>query len=171
VRAELLNTSGLDELVRLSERGCTIHGMTEPRDLAPAERAPDAPTFSASELPQSGWRTFKKIAVTRAMRIEGPFRVETSESESEPFFCEDGWLAVDARGYPYAIAADEFAQVYAEVPPAAENAAQVHERVIRVGQGASAAELDAELLSLRGNLLEALGLEDRGAQFVVPDAG
>jgi len=38
----------------------------------------------------------------------------TSESENEPFYCEDGYLAIDARGYPYAIAADEFDLIYEE---------------------------------------------------------
>jgi hypothetical protein len=38
--------------------------------------------------------------------------VVTSESENEPFFCKDGYLAVDARGYPYAIAKDEFELIY-----------------------------------------------------------
>jgi hypothetical protein len=36
----------------------------------------------------------------------------TSESENEPFYCENGYLAIDARGYPYAIAKDEFDQIY-----------------------------------------------------------
>lgn len=77
----------------------------------------DLPQFSKDNLPNDGpggegWAQFRKTALTNAIRIDGPFRVETSESENEPFLCEDGWLAVDARGYPYAIADDEFRKIY-----------------------------------------------------------
>lgn len=82
----------------------------------------DTPLYSREELPEdfaapggAAWAYFRKTATTRAVRIEGPFRVMTSESENEPFYCEDGWLAIDARGYPYAIADDEFTQIYEPV--------------------------------------------------------
>lgn len=65
------------------------------------------------DLRPETWREWQKKVATRAIRVSGPFRVMTSESENEPFLCEDGYLAVDARGYPYAIAADEFALIYA----------------------------------------------------------
>lgn len=32
-----------------------------------------------------------------------------------PLHCADGWLAIDARGYPYPIAADEQALIYEPV--------------------------------------------------------
>jgi hypothetical protein len=64
---------------------------------------------------QSPWRQYRKRLLTKAARIEGPFRVITSESENEPFLCEDGYLAIDARGYPYAIAREEFELIYEEV--------------------------------------------------------
>lgn len=60
----------------------------------------------------SDWPEFRKKVTTRAVRIDGPFVVETSEG---PLRCEDGWLAVDARGYPYPIAADEFRLIYERV--------------------------------------------------------
>lgn len=70
--------------------------------------------YSRTQLPSDPltWGTFRKHAVTRATRIEGPFNVETSEGLMS---CADGWLAVDARGYPYPIAADEFALIYEPV--------------------------------------------------------
>lgn len=78
--------------------------------------------FSKDHLPAdyegpggNAWAEFRKKVNTRAIRIEGPFRVDTSESESEPFYCADGWLAIDARGYPYAIATDEFELIYEPV--------------------------------------------------------
>jgi hypothetical protein len=56
-------------------------------------------------------KTYRKTALTRAARVAGPFTVETSEG---PLRCADGYLAVDARGYPYPIAADEFELIYEE---------------------------------------------------------
>jgi len=60
------------------------------------------------------WQAFRKHAVTRAVRIQGPFTVQTSEG---PLHCEDGWLALDARGFPYPIAAQEFTLIYSAVEP------------------------------------------------------
>lgn len=66
-------------------------------------------TFTQANLPTEGWGTYRKKVTTQAIRVAGPFVVETSEG---PLKCEDGFLAVDARGYPYPIAADEFALIY-----------------------------------------------------------
>jgi hypothetical protein len=60
--------------------------------------------------PVEEWSRWRKTSITSAIRIVGPFVVETSEG---PLSCADGWLAVDARGYPYPIADDEFRQIYA----------------------------------------------------------
>jgi hypothetical protein len=71
--------------------------------------------FSEDHLPpedDSRWSTYQKKVKTKAIRIEGPFTVETSEG---PLKCNDGYLAIDARGYPYPIAADEFQLIYEEV--------------------------------------------------------
>ena len=67
--------------------------------------------FEKSNLPSDPetWQLFRKTALTRATRIDGPFTVQTSEG---PLHCENGYLAVDARGYPYPIAADEFSMIY-----------------------------------------------------------
>lgn len=76
------------------------------------------PRFSKEHMPpdtDERWGAFQKKVATRAIKIDGPFRVETSESENEPFFCEDGYLAIDARGYPYAIATEEFELIYEAV--------------------------------------------------------
>lgn len=57
------------------------------------------------------WPRYRKVALTRAIRVvSGPFTVLTSEG---PLECKDGYLAVDARGYPYPIATDEFELIYA----------------------------------------------------------
>ncbi len=66
-------------------------------------------------VPDSGWRCYRKKVTTMAIRIDGPFVVETSEGDLR---CEDGYLGIDARGYPYPIAADEFALIYEEAPDA-----------------------------------------------------
>ena len=67
--------------------------------------------FSVDRLPSDpeSWPRYRKTALTRATRIDGPFTVQTSEG---PLRCQDGYLATDARGYPYPIAADEFALIY-----------------------------------------------------------
>lgn len=57
------------------------------------------------------WREFNKRVTTKAMRIAGPFTVDTREGTLP---CEDGWLAIDAHGWPYPIAADEFDAIYEE---------------------------------------------------------
>lgn len=69
---------------------------------------------AAAVLHTDGWTLYRKKALTKAVRIEGPFVVQTSEG---PLRCEDGYLAVDARGYPYPIAVDEFALIYEEEMP------------------------------------------------------
>lgn len=63
-------------------------------------------------LGPESWGEFRKKVTTRATRITGPFVVETSEG---PLHCSDGWVAVDARGFPYPIAADEFELIYERV--------------------------------------------------------
>lgn len=40
------------------------------------------------------WPRFQKVVPTCALRMDGPFRVETSEG---PLTCQDGYLCVDAR--------------------------------------------------------------------------
>jgi hypothetical protein len=58
----------------------------------------------------STWEQFRKQVPTKALRMDGPFRVETSEG---PLTCEDGYLCLDARGYPYPVAREEFDLIYA----------------------------------------------------------
>ena len=52
---------------------------------------------------------YHKKHLTQATRIEGPFEVETTEGE---LVCQDGYLAVDSRGYPYPIDKEEFEAIY-----------------------------------------------------------
>lgn len=70
------------------------------------------PNFGVNNIPDGEWKTYKKKVTTVMLRIDGPFTVETSEG---PLRCADGYLAIDARGYPYPIAADEQALIYEEV--------------------------------------------------------
>lgn len=71
-------------------------------------------TFSVDSLPSDPmtWPKWRKKVETGAIKIEGPFEVQTSEG---PLTCQDGYLAVDARGYPYPIATDEFVLIYEPV--------------------------------------------------------
>ena len=59
------------------------------------------------------FRLHRKKVLTLAARIEGPFEVETSEGT---LTCQDGYLCFDSRGYPYPVAADEFANIYEPAP-------------------------------------------------------
>lgn len=52
---------------------------------------------------------YRKVALTKAVRIDGPFAVESREGT---LVCEDGYLAIDAHGHPYPIARDEFEAIY-----------------------------------------------------------
>ena len=62
---------------------------------------------------KSEWvKLYRKTSLTKAIRIDGTFTVETSEGF---LTCRDGYLAMDIRGYPYPIAADEFEMIYEEV--------------------------------------------------------
>jgi len=63
----------------------------------------------ADILGYQNWPTYRKKVFTHMKRIEGPFTVDTDEGL---LTCKDGFIAVDARGYPYPIAADEQALIY-----------------------------------------------------------
>lgn len=56
--------------------------------------------------------TYQKRALTHAARIDGPFTVVTREGE---LTCLDGYLALDAHGWPYPIAKEIFEQTYMRV--------------------------------------------------------
>ena len=56
------------------------------------------------------WRWYRKKSLTTALRIIGPFEVETIHKGN--VVCQDGYLAVDSQGYPYSIAKDEFDKIY-----------------------------------------------------------
>lgn len=64
---------------------------------------------NVGEMGLENWPRYRKKVTTAAIRVQGPFEVETSEGIVR---CEDGYLAVDSRGYPYPIAAKEFEQIY-----------------------------------------------------------
>lgn len=74
----------------------------------------DVQRFNSENIPigEPGWATYRKKVLTKALKIDGPFIVETSEGQLN---CKDGYLAMDARGYPYPIATDEFKLIYDKV--------------------------------------------------------
>jgi len=75
--------------------------------------SPSISIFSKSNIPDAniGWGLYQKKVKTKALRILGPFTVETSEGQLN---CKDGFLCIDARGYPYPVAKDEFELIYKE---------------------------------------------------------
>lgn len=78
---------------------------------------------------------------TWAMRITGAFEVETSEGT---LTCQDGWLAIDARGYPYPIAADEFERIYTPQAELADQAGGIQGLTIKQLIDGAIAELHAQ---------------------------
>lgn len=67
-------------------------------------------TFRKDEIPDTlSFGLYQKKVKTQAVKIDGPFKVETSEG---PLTCKDGYLCIDARGYPYPVATDEFKLIY-----------------------------------------------------------
>ena len=70
-------------------------------------------TFDKDNAPfiMSGAKMYRKMHLTQAVRIDGPFRVNTKEG---PLDCEDGYLALDSAGWPYPIAAGDFEAMYTE---------------------------------------------------------
>ena len=75
----------------------------------------DDSTFTADNLPDGDWRTYRKTQPIEAMHMDEPFTVQTREGVVK---CESGWLAKDSDGQPYPIADDEFENVYEPEAPA-----------------------------------------------------
>jgi hypothetical protein len=71
--------------------------------------------YTRDNLPAEGWAEYRKVTTTRMRRIDGPFSVRTRHRGIVT--CEDGYLAVDSGGWPYPIAADEHARIYAPAEP------------------------------------------------------
>lgn len=65
--------------------------------------------ITKDSLPTSGWQEFIKTEPTLMIRIDGPFEVETRNGELR---CQDGYLALDAGGWPYPIDYDVQERTY-----------------------------------------------------------
>lgn len=72
------------------------------------------PLFSKDVLPDDfagpgghAWAEFRKTTLTKALKIDGPFRVTTIHG-GDPQACFDGWLALDSAGHPYPIDSSVF---------------------------------------------------------------
>lgn len=63
-----------------------------------------------------GWKDYVKVTPTKMIRMIGPFQCETKEGLVE---CEDGFLAVDAEGYPYPVAKSIHDKTYKLQPKSA----------------------------------------------------
>ena len=76
-----------------------------------------ARTITKDSIPPDGWVSYRKRTLTRARRMQGPFTVQTREGLVT---CLDGWLAIDAHGFPYPVHVQEFDAIYelAEPDPA-----------------------------------------------------
>lgn len=69
--------------------------------------------YSKNELPEHAkdgeWNFYHKKITTQAIRIKGAFAVKTREGT---LICKNGYLALDASGYPYPIDFMEFNKLY-----------------------------------------------------------
>ncbi len=68
--------------------------------------------ISKDNLPSGDYRYYRKTPLTRMLRMDDSFTVQTDEGIMT---CHDGYLAIDSRGFPYPINADEHAAIYEEV--------------------------------------------------------
>ena len=66
-------------------------------------------TFNMDNISHILWDFYQKKVKTPVIKIDGPFEVETSEGK---LLCQDGYLYLDTRGYPYPVATDEFPLIF-----------------------------------------------------------
>lgn len=59
------------------------------------------------------WHEYVKTTTTKMLRMTGPFACETKEGRVE---CKDGYLALDAEGFPYPIAKSIHDKTYQRIP-------------------------------------------------------
>ena len=69
-------------------------------------------TYKKGNLITIDWPCYRKKHLTQAQRILEPFEVETTEGK---LVCQDGYLAIDSRGFPYPIDKEEFETIYEKV--------------------------------------------------------
>ena len=76
------------------------------------------PCYSRENMPEGfdeNADEFRKTTTIKAVKIAGPFAVQVDGDPGNTISIEDGYLALDSRGYPYPIATAEFEGIYAEV--------------------------------------------------------
>lgn len=115
----------------------------------------DTPLYSVEQIPEDfeapgghAWAEFRKTTTTRAIRIDGTFRVLTIHG-GEPQECSDGWLALDSEGHPYPIDEAVFSATFEPIGgtetkkvSAGELFERLAEYVTKNGGGSIAAGLD-----------------------------
>lgn len=71
--------------------------------------------YDRDTLPEHGWGSYRKKTVTRMTPIDGPCVIETQEGD---YFLPEGWdgfLALDAEGWPYPLVASVHQRSYEPV--------------------------------------------------------
>ena len=66
-------------------------------------------TIDKNNIPLGDWAQYRKKTLTKSRRMPGSFKIKTREGE---LVCEDGYICIDAHGYPYPVAKEEFEQIY-----------------------------------------------------------
>ncbi|MGH3985922.1 MAG: hypothetical protein ACRDTZ_01210 [Pseudonocardiaceae bacterium] len=68
--------------------------------------------YDRDNLPDLEWIEYRKIGTTRMVPVTGPFTVVTKEGAYTVPDGWDGFLALDADGDPYPVAADVHTRSY-----------------------------------------------------------
>lgn len=125
-----------------SDKKLTVYAYVDGETHMKVYSKVDGPKSALAVELEGEW--YVKKVPTLMVRMDGPFMVETSESPTDtPFVCKDGYLAIDARGYPYAIAANEQEKVYQPLA-VAERANQQATRQLRQWAMEQAVQLSAD---------------------------
>lgn len=61
------------------------------------------PMYTVTALPTSGWSEYRKVGTTKMVPISGPCTVVTQEGPYQLPLGWTGYLALDAKGYPYPV--------------------------------------------------------------------
>jgi len=72
-------------------------------------RGTGEPIIKKGNFDSSKWKVYQKKHLTKAVRMNKPFIVQTDEGE---LYCKNGYLAEDSRGFPYPIDKKEFEFIY-----------------------------------------------------------
>ena len=72
--------------------------------------------YSDSNLPEGDWNDYRKMTITRCIKMHEDFEVVTIDGNLARGKAGD-YLCVDSQGHPYPCNGHEFIAIYAPAPP------------------------------------------------------